>query len=134
MSVKKGRDVSGALIRDEAGRLLIGQRKKEDECGLLWEFPGGKCEPGETFEQCALREVKEELGVTIELLGVFATTQYRFNGWEITICFFDARLAAGEIPRPFEQEQLRWVKQSSLGEYEFMPPDYAVVQLLKQAN
>ena len=62
--------VAAAIIEEE-GRILIGQRKEKGKCPLLWEFPGGKIEPGENPEDCLLREVKEELNLDIRLLQFF---------------------------------------------------------------
>ncbi len=124
MLVKRMREikeVTAAVIRRN-GRVLIAQRAKDDELPLMWEFPGGKLEPGETLEQCIVREMEEELGVTIRVTGVLTTTDYRFADRHIHFTVYNAELAQGE-PVLKVHNDLRWVEPAQLKEYDFMPPD-----------
>ena len=81
-------EVAAAIIRD-GDKILICQRADDDDCGMLWEFPGGKREIGETLEQCIIREMREELELEICIQGIFAQTYYPFNGRDIYFTFFN---------------------------------------------
>lgn len=74
--------VTAAIIRQD-DKYLICQRAHDDSRPLLWEFPGGKLKPGETLEQCIIRECQEELGVDIRVCGKFGRTSYPYKQWEL---------------------------------------------------
>lgn len=122
------KQVAAAIIRKE-GKILIAQRAEDDECPLMWEFPGGKLEAGETAEECIVREIKEELELDIAVLGVYARILYHLNGNEIPITFFNAEITGGNM-RLNVHEDMRWIKNSEISNYTFMPPDLEVVQRL----
>ena len=120
--------VTAAIIRQEQ-QYLICQRAHDDELPLLWEFPGGKLEPGETLEECIIRECQEELGVDIRICGEFGKTSYPYKQWELVFTFFDAEIAAG-TPVTTVHEQIRWVSAAELKEYTFCPADVEIVEKL----
>ena len=122
------RQVTAAIIR-ENDKYLICQRGAEDECGLLWEFPGGKLEDGETLEECIIREIKEELELDIKIIDIFATNVYRFNGKEALFTVFNAEIAGGSI-RLNVHNDARWVSLGELYQYDFMPADTVFVKKL----
>ena len=121
MQMKQKKEVTAAVIRRE-GRILIAQRAVDDELPLLWEFPGGKLEPGETLEECIRREMQEELGVEIGVTGILTTSLYHFDDKEIHFTVYNAEITHGE-PALHVHNDLRWVKPSELKDYDFMPPD-----------
>lgn len=121
MQMKQKKEVTAAVIRRE-GRILIAQRAVDDELPLLWEFPGGKLEPGETLEECIRREMQEELGVEIRVTGILSTSLYHFDDKEIHFTVYNAEITKGE-PALYVHNDLRWVKPSELKDYDFMPPD-----------
>ena len=88
--------VTAAIIQ-QAGKYLICQRAHDDELPLLWEFPGGKLEPGETLEECIIRECQEELGVDIRVCGQFGRTSYPHKQWELVFTFFQAEIVVGTL-------------------------------------
>lgn len=120
--------VTAAIFQQE-GKFLICQRSHEDALPLLWEFPGGKQEPGETLEQCIVRECREELGVEIRVCGEFGKTSYPHAGRELVFTFFYAEIVAGTLT-PTVHEQIRWVSAAELKDFVFCPADVAIVDQL----
>jgi 8-oxo-dGTP diphosphatase len=118
-----------AAIMWKGDKLLIAQRAEDDECGLLWEFPGGKLEEGETLEECIIREIKEELNLDIEIIDVFSTSVYRFNFRAIYFTVFNTRIVGGKLQLNVHN-QVKWVEISQLKNYEFMPADIVFVEKL----
>jgi len=116
-----------------AGKLLITQRRQQDHLGGLWEFPGGKRESGETFEQCLVREIREELGVEISVGGLFAEITHDYPEKSVHLKFFRCKLVAGE-PQPLDCAAWRWVDKSELTGFDFPAADaQLLVQLKKQS-
>ncbi|MEI6100879.1 MAG: (deoxy)nucleoside triphosphate pyrophosphohydrolase [Eubacteriales bacterium] len=125
------KQVTAAIIRKE-GKILIAQRGRDDEeLPLLWEFPGGKLEPGETPEECIIREIKEELDLDIQPLGIYREIEYQLGDQTIPITFFCAEIKGGQMQLRVH-EDARWIHMSEIKEYEFMPPDVEVVKLLEK--
>ena len=120
--------VTGAIIRKD-GKILIAQRAADDECPLMWEFPGGKIEEGETPEECIVREIKEELNLDIRPTGEFMRTVYRLGKKRVPITFFDAEITGGEI-RLNVHADVKWIGVDEIPEYGFMPPDAEAVKKL----
>jgi A/G-specific adenine glycosylase len=105
-----------AGILEHAGRVLIAKRPEGELLGGLWEFPGGKCEHGETLEECLRREWHEELGMQVhvgETLGVFS---HAYTHFRVTVHAFKC-MAFGEEPEAYEHSELRWVKVDELQSY-----------------
>lgn len=125
--------VTAAIIRNEEGRILICQRGPGGNCEYLWEFPGGKLEPGETPEECIIRECREELEIDIAVKGIFAETTYQYPDREIAFTFFDAAVIGGR-PKMDVHNDMRWVTTSEMENYEFCPADIAIVEILKKTN
>jgi 8-oxo-dGTP diphosphatase len=121
------RFVAAALIvRD--GQVLIGQRRAEQPMGSLWEFPGGKIEPGESPQEALARELVEELGIRADVGP--AVTRIRHNyrrGGAVDLQFFEVREFSGEINNQIYQ-QVRWVKLEALTDYEFLAADRGLIQ------
>lgn len=120
--------VAAAVIRRD-GRYLIGRRENEGNCANLWEFPGGKIEEGETPEQCAVRECREELGVEIVPGEFLWKTTHQYPDREITLIFLRAELADGE-PAPAVHQGLAWAAPGELLQYEFCPADRELIERL----
>ena len=114
-------EVTAAVIR-QGGRFLICQRPREKYCGLLWEFPGGKIEPGESAEDCVVRECREELGVTLRVLGERYAVVQEHPDRVVHLRFFDAEIASGTLT-PLEHNAVAWVTADEAKAYEFCPAD-----------
>lgn len=118
-----------AAILYKGEQLLICRRGPGGSCGNLWEFPGGKLEPGETPEQCVVRECREELGIEIELVGLYASTTYRYPDREIAFSFFKGAIRQGD-PCMRVHTALCWCAPQELLQYEFCPADRELVRAL----
>ena len=126
---QNGIEVSAALIF-RAGKILITQRRADAHLGGFWEFPGGKREPGETFEQCLAREVREELGVEISVGGLFEEVIHAYPEKTVHLKFYSCTLPAGE-PRLLGCAALQWVGKSELGSYVFPVADARLLDKLR---
>ncbi|HUA39098.1 MAG TPA: 8-oxo-dGTP diphosphatase MutT [Candidatus Sulfopaludibacter sp.] len=125
-------EVSAALIFRQ-GKLLITQRPAATHLGGLWEFPGGKRKPEETFEQCLARELQEELGVKISVVELFQTVSHRYPERAVRLKFFVCRLPEGE-PRPLGCAALRWIGKTELDDFEFPAADARLLRKLRAYN
>jgi len=126
--------VVAALIESE-GRVLVCQRRRGDRFALLWEFPGGKVEPGEELSQALARELNEELGVEA-LVGpeVYRTFfQYREMPNSTEIAFFAAAARPEEVQN-LAFERLEWRSPETLGELDFLPADRDLVSRLASGS
>ena len=123
-------DVAAALIfRD--GKLLITQRPSGSPLGGLWEFPGGKREPGETFERCLVREIREELDVEISVNRRFESVTHAYPEKTIHLEFFICRLVSGE-PQAIGCAGLKWVTAAELKDHAFPPADAQLLDKLQR--
>jgi len=122
-------EVSAALIFHD-GKLLITQRYAGSHLGGLWEFPGGKREPGETFEGCLVRELREELGVESSVGELFEEITYAYPEKTVRLKFFICRLAQREA-QPLGCAALKWVGKLELDEYAFPAADARLLDKLR---
>ena len=120
-------EVVAALIW-RGDRFLICQRPAHKARGLLWEFVGGKVEPGETGEQALVRECREELAVTVAPAGVFMDVVHEYPDITVHLTLFYAS-AAGE-PQLLEHNALAWITVDQIPQYAFCPADDAILQRL----
>lgn len=123
LSPRTSIEVSAALLFRN-GQLLITQRRPQDHLGGLWEFPGGKREPNETFEQCLARELHEELGIESRVGELIETITHAYPEKTVHLRFFRCALIDGSAePRPLHCHALAWVSAGELGRYEFPAAD-----------
>jgi mutator protein MutT len=125
-------EVSAALLF-RAGKLLITQRHAKSHLGGLWEFPGGKRESGETFEDCLVREIREELGVEITVGELFEEIRHDYPEKSVHLKFFICRLLAGE-PQPLDCAAVKWIEPSELAAHEFPAADAQLLARLRSMN
>ena len=123
-------EVVAALIWDE-NRFLACQRPAHKARGLLWEFVGGKVEPGETGEQALIRECQEELAVTVFVRDVFMEVTHVYPDLTVHLTLFNASIAEG-VPQKIEHNDLRWITVEEIDQYEFCPADQEILKRLKE--
>ena len=123
-------EVVAALIWDK-NRFLACQRPAHKARGLLWEFVGGKVEPGETKEQALIRECQEELAVTVAVQDVFMEVDHVYPDLTVHLTLFNASIAEG-IPQKIEHNDLRWITVEEIDQYEFCPADEEILRRLKE--
>lgn len=117
-----------ALIR-RGREFLIAQRNPEDSLGSFWEFPGGKKNAGESFEQCVVRETREEVGVEIAVDRKLMEARRHYNGKIIWLNFYLCRYVSGD-PRPIECQKALWADVGDLKDYRFPPANERVIEYL----
>ena len=118
-------------VVEREGRFLIGQRGAGVPLAGLWEFPGGKVEPGETPEQAAVRECHEETGLLVTVVGAYGRVVHRYEHGEVELHFFACRpVDAGQTPA----ERFRWVAAEELASYEFPAANAELVKRLVTAR
>lgn len=119
-----------ALIRRDR-EFLISQRKENDSFGLLWEFPGGKKNTDETFEQCVAREVEEEIGIRVDVHEKFTEIRRQYHEHIIWLNFFLCTHVSGE-PKAVDCAKVAWVDIEDLKNYKFPPANETVIAKLKE--
>ena len=122
--------VIAAIILKE-GKVLIAQRAQGQNLAGKWEFPGGKVEPGESPEECLVREIREELGIKIEVDEFFGESVYRYDTVVIKLLAYKAVYVDGEYKLTVHS-QIKWVKPDELDNYDLAPADIAFVKKLKE--
>ena len=117
-----------AAVLERAGSILITRRRQGAHLAGLWEFPGGKRDPGESADAALRRELLEELGVAVEVGEAIETIDWDYPDKRVRLAFFRC-VPLGE-PRPLEGQDMAWVRPADLGRYEFPPADAALLALL----
>ena len=126
---KKATEVVAALIWD-GSRFLICQRPAHKARGLLWEFVGGKVEPGESKEDALIRECREELAVTISAGEVFMEVDHDYPDLNVHLTLFNAAIIEG-TPKMLEHNDIQWIKVDEIPQYEFCPADEEILRRLQ---
>jgi A/G-specific adenine glycosylase len=121
-----------AAVVERKGRLLVARRLEGSHMGGRWEFPGGKCEPGESARACLLRELNEELGVKAVVHEEIYRTTYAYEDRVLDLRFFRCDLA--DEPRPLLGQEVRWVLRRDLSKLEFPPADRELVKRLAASD
>jgi 8-oxo-dGTP diphosphatase len=123
------KQIGVAVIWDRAGQILIDRRKVGGTMGGLWEFPGGKIEPGETVEECIVREIWEELAIEITVGEHLISIDHTYPTFHLSAIVHHCQHISG-VPQPIESEEIRWVTVSDLDSYEFPAANQAIIQAL----
>lgn len=121
--------VTAAVVRRNDTYLLT-RRLKGTHLEGLWEFPGGKCEPGEPLEDCLRREIHEELGVNATIKHLLLSTQHTYDTRHIELHFFACDLDAD--PHPRLGQEIRWAARAELRHLDFPPADAELIDLLSE--
>ena len=124
-------EVAAGLVFREA-RLLIAQRHAAAHLGGLWEFPGGKREPAETFEECLRRELREELGITVEVGEILETLTHTYPEKTIHLRFFRCRWLQHE-PQALGCPAFAWITRAQLRDYHFPAADARLLDRLERS-
>jgi A/G-specific adenine glycosylase len=126
-------DVTAAVIRGENGKLLIAQRREDAMLGGLWEFPGGKREPGESLEECLRREIREELGIEIAVGAQLTTIKHAYTHFKITLHVFECQHTGGS-PQAIECADWAWAAPVDLDRYAFPVTDQKIIATLREGG
>lgn len=123
-------EVVAALIWD-GDRFLICQRPAHKARGLLWEFVGGKVEPGETRQQALVRECREELDVALSVGDVFMEVIHEYPDITVRLVLFHARIERG-TPRLLEHNDIQWITPAQIPQYDFCPADTEILERITE--
>ena len=124
--------VSAVALVDTDGRVLLARRPPGKSMAGLWEFPGGKVEPGETPEAALIRELKEELGIDTKesCLAPFTFASHAYEKFHLLMPLYVCRRWTGTVT-PQEGQELTWARPAKLGDYEMPPADKPLVAMLR---
>lgn len=125
------KSIGVAVIWNEQGQILIDRRPQDGLLGGLWEFPGGKVEPGETIPACIKREIQEELGIEIAVGEPLITIDHAYTHYRVTLNVYHCRYIAGE-PQPLACEEIRWVTLQEIEQFPFPKANVEIIAALKR--
>ncbi len=123
-------EVVAALIW-QGEKFMICQRPAHKARGLLWEFVGGKVEPGETHAEALIRECREELAVTVSVGEVFMDVTHEYPDLTVHLTLFNAVIADG-VPQMLEHNDIRWITPREIPEYDFCPADVEILDEIQK--
>ena len=123
--------VAACALVDADGRVLLAQRPQGKQLAGLWEFPGGKVEPGETPEQCIIRELHEEIGIETDIpcLAPLTFASHSYDEFHLLMPLFICRRFRG-IAQPREGQALKWVRPKQMRDYPMPPADAPLIPFL----
>ena len=125
-------EVVAALIW-QGDRFLACQRPAHKARGLLWEFVGGKVEPGETRQQALIRECREELDVELSVGDVYLEVEHVYPDLTVHLTLFESTIEEG-TPKKLEHNDIRWITVEEIDKYDFCPADEVILEKLKQGG
>ena len=125
------KQIGVAVIWNDERQILIDRRRPEGLLGGLWEFPGGKIEPGETVEACVRREIQEELGIEVTVGDRLITVEHAYTHFRVTLYVHHCQYVSGE-PRPIECDEIRWVSVDELDEYPFPKANTRIIEAIRE--
>lgn len=123
-------NVVAAVIKNKEGKILITKRNNKKAQGGLWEFPGGKVEKDETYEDALKREIREELKVQIKINEYIDEKICTYPEKEINLIAYEATILSGEI-KLMEHEEYKWIEKDTIGQYEFAPADLFILEKIE---
>lgn len=123
-------EVAAAIIENEKGQILIARRGPGKSLAGMWEFPGGKLEPGESPEACLKRELQEEMRIAIEPYERFAVNEHDYGTVRIRLIAYRATFVGGAVTLA-DHDEYRWAAPGELHEYRWAPADVPIVERLR---
>jgi 8-oxo-dGTP diphosphatase len=126
--VSDERIVVAAAVVERDSRYLVTRRLRGTHLEGFWEFPGGKCETGETHVECLVREIREELGCAVAVGAKLLSVAHDYPERTVELHFF--RCDLGADPRPLLGQEIRWISRGDLRELAFPPADAELIRLL----
>jgi 8-oxo-dGTP diphosphatase len=128
--VRGGPVLVAAAVVFDGGRVLLTQRMKGAHLSGLWEFPGGKLEPGEAPEDAVVRECREECGIELRVVDIFDVSFHAYPEREVLVLFYECELVSGEV-QPLGVADHVWCAPADIDAYELPAADVRVVQKIK---
>jgi 8-oxo-dGTP diphosphatase len=122
--------VVAGLIRDDDGRVLLTRRRPDQSLPNQWEFPGGKIEPGEAPLSALHRELREEIGVGVEIGRIWEVLFHSYPEFDVLMLVYPCRIIDGQ-PRALEVAAVEWVAVEQLHHYDILPADAPIVERLR---
>jgi A/G-specific adenine glycosylase len=126
-------DVTAGVVWNGTGHFLIAQRPTSGLLGGLWEFPGGKREPGESLEDCLRRELNEELGIEVCVGAPLTVVEHAYTHFSITLYAYHCQLKSG-VPQALGCDNWAWVRLRDLDQYAFSAADHKIITALREAS
>lgn len=120
-----------AVIWNQQRQILIDKRRPTGLLGGLWEFPGGKIEPGETVEECIKREIQEELAIEIAVGDRLITIAHTYSHFHVTLIVHHCRHLTG-VPQAIESDEIRWVTLAEIDSFPFPQANSQIIAALRQ--
>ena len=121
--------VAGLIVRDD-GLVLITQRRADQALPLQWEFPGGKVEPGESPVEALARELREEIGVSVDVGRIWDVLFHAYPAFDLVMLVYACRIVEGNEPSAVEVADVQWVERAKLPEWDILPADRPLVERL----
>lgn len=121
-----------AAVIERGGRFLVTRRLEGTHLPGYWEFPGGKCNPGETHEACLARELREELGIDARIGAEIVTIEHAYPERTVRLHFYRCEIAGD--PRPLLNQEMRWVSRDEMRTLPFPEADRKLIELLTRSE
>ena len=125
--------VVAAVVR-RGDQILVTRRKTDAERGGLWEFPGGKVEPGEQEPEALCREIREELGCAVRVGALLLRHRHRYPDLAVELAFYECELPRGEEPRALGVAEMEWAAEGTLAQRPFCEADVPVLARLQRPS
>jgi A/G-specific adenine glycosylase len=127
------KQIGVAVIWNDRQQILIDRRPDEGLLGGLWEFPGGKLEAGESYQDCVRREIREELAIDVEVGDHLITVTHAYSHFKVSLHVYHCRHVAGD-PQPLESQEIRWVTLDELDQFPFPKANSKIIAALRQPS
>jgi mutator protein MutT len=124
------RTIVTAAVIEKEGRILLAQRGEDDRLSGYWEFPGGKVEPGESTRSCLAREIREELGIEVEVREFLCASPFDYDHISVELLAYRCRWVSGEMT-PNAHQEVRWILPEGIADLNLAPADRPIAEVLR---